>query len=174
MLNFPRVLLLNYSYEPIMIVSIKKAIILYILNKIDIVEKSDNNIRSLYLSVPIPYVVKLRNYLYVKPRQLALTRGNIIKRDDGVCQYCGLKSALMTIDHIIPRNKGGKDSWNNLVTACKKCNIYKGNYLLHEIDMKLLKKPARPSYLLHLQKYKGKHSTWDPYLYLKREGKYFE
>ena len=168
MLNLPRVLLLNYSYEPIMVVSVKKAIILYILDKIDILEKSDNNIRSLYLTVPVPYVIKLKNYLYLKPRELALTRRNVIKRDDGVCQYCSLKSSSMTIDHIIPKDKGGKDRWDNLVTACKTCNIYKGNYLLHEINMKLLKKPARPSYLLHLQKYKEKHSTWDPYLYLEK------
>ena len=123
MLNLPRVLLLNYSYEPLMVVSIRKAIILYVLDKIDIIEKSDDNIRSLYLSVPIPHVIKLKNYLYVKPRQLALTRRNVIKRDNGVCQYCGLKASFTTIDHIIPKNKGGKDSWDNLVTACKKCNI---------------------------------------------------
>ena len=173
MLNLTRVLLLNYSYEPIMVVSVRKAIILYILDKIDILEKSNDNIRSLYLTVPIPYVIKLKNYLYVKPRELSLTRRNVIKRDDSMCQYCGSKSKSITIDHIIPKDKGGKDSWDNLVAACKKCNIYKGNYLLHEINMKLLKKPARPSYLLHLQKYKGKHSTWDPYLYL-RKGEYFE
>ena len=172
MLNLPRVLLLNYSYEPIMVVSVKKAIILYILDKIDILEKSEKNIRSLYLTVPVPYVIKLKQYLYVKPRELALTRVNVIKRDDGICQYCGSKSSSITIDHIIPKDKGGKDSWDNLVAACKKCNIYKGNYLLNEINMKLLKKPSRPSYLLHLQKYKGKHSTWDPYLYLKK-GEYF-
>ena len=174
MLNLPRVLLLNYSYEPLMVVSIRKAIILYVLDKIDIIEKSDDNIRSLYLSVPIPHVIKLKNYLYVKPRQLALTRRNVIKRDNGVCQYCGLKASFTTIDHIIPKNKGGKDSWDNLVTACKKCNIYKGDYLLHEINMSLLKKPAKPSYLLHLQRYTGKHSTWDPYLYLKKRGECFE
>ena len=108
----------------------------------------------------------------MNPSELALTRVNVIKRDDGICQYCGSKSSSITIDHIIPKDKGGKDSWDNLVAACKKCNIYKGNYLLNEINMKLLKKPARPSYLLHLQKYKGKHSTWDPYLYLKK-GEYF-
>ena len=62
MLNLPRVLLLNYSYEPLMVVSIRKAIILYVLDKIDIIEKSDDSIRSLYLSVPIPHVVKLKNY----------------------------------------------------------------------------------------------------------------
>ena len=173
MLNLPRVLLLNYSYEPIMVVSVKKAIVLYILDKIDILERSENNIRSLYLTIPVTYVIKLKNYLYVKPRKLALTRRNVIKRDNATCQYCGSNTSSMTIDHIIPKDKGGKDSWDNLVAACKKCNIDKGNYLLNEINMKLLKKPARPSYLLHLQKYKGKHSTWDQYLYLKK-GECFE
>ena len=128
MLNLPRVLLLNYSYEPIMVVSVKKAIVLYILDKIDILERSENNIRSLYLTVPVPYVIKLKNYLYVKPRKLALTRRNVIKRDNATCQYCGSNTSSMTIDHIIPKDKGGKDSWDNLVAACKKCNIDKGNY----------------------------------------------
>ena len=173
MLNLSRVLLLNYSYEPVMVVSIKKAIILYVLDKVDILEKSENQIRSLYLSIPIPYVIKLKKFLYVKPRKLALTRNNIIKRDDGTCQYCGLKPSSVTIDHIVPKNKGGKDSWDNLVAACKKCNMYKGNQLLNEINMKLLKRPAKPSYLFHLQKYKDRHPTWDPYLYLKK-GAYFE
>ena len=174
MLNLYRVLLLNYSYEPLMVISIKKALIMYILGKVDIIENSNKNIHSLYLSIPIPHVIKLKNYLYVKPISLALTRRNIIKRDDGVCQYCGIKTSSMTIDHIIPKDKGGKDNWNNLVTACKNCNIYKSNYLLNERNMKLLKKPSRPSYLLHLQKYKGKHSTWNPYLYLGNKGDYFE
>ncbi len=170
MLNLPKVLLLNYSYEPIMVVSIKKAIILHVLEKVDLVEKSDKYINSLYLSIPIPYVVKLKNYLYVKPKQLALTRNNIIKRDDSECQYCGKKTTAMTIDHVIPKDKGGKDKWDNLVAACKKCNIYKGNFLLDELDMKLIKKPSQPSYLLHLQKYKSKHPSWDQYIYINNRG----
>ena len=161
-----KVLLLNYSYEPIMVVSVKKALIMYILDKIDIVEKSDKNIRSLYLSIPIPYVIKLKKYLYIKPFPLALTRKNIFKRDDNICQYCGSNTSLMTIDHIIPKDKGGKDSWTNLVTACKKCNIYKGNYSLKEKNMKLSRKPVEPSYLFHLQKYKYKHHSWNQYIYL--------
>ena len=174
MLNLPKVLLLNYSYEPIMVVSIKKAIILHVLEKVDMVEKSDKYINSLYLSIPIPYVVKLKNYLYVKPKQLALTRNNIIKRDDSECQYCGKKASAMTIDHVIPKDKGGKDKWDNLVAACKKCNIYKGNFLLDELDMKLIKKPSQPSYLLHLQKYKSKHPSWDQYIYINNRGQYNE
>lgn len=166
LVNLRKVLLLNYSYEPIMVVSVKKALIMYILNKVDIIEKSDNSIRSLYLTIPIPYVIKLRKYLYIKPMPLALTRKNVFKRDNSTCQYCGSNTSLMTIDHIIPKDKGGKDSWTNLVAACKKCNIYKGNYLLKERNMTLSKKPAQPSYLFHLQKYKYKHPTWNQYIYL--------
>ena len=166
LVNLRKVLLLNYSYEPIMVVSVKKALIMYLLNKADIIEKSDHNIRSLYLTIPVPYVIKLRQYLYIKPMPLALTRTNIFKRDDDVCQYCGSHASSMTIDHIIPKDKGGKDSWTNLVAACKKCNIYKGNYSLKERNMKLFKKPVQPSYLFHLQKYKYKHPTWNQYIYL--------
>ena len=166
LVNLRKVLLLNYSYEPIMVISVKKALIMYLLNKADIIEKSNKSIRSLYLTIPIPYVIKLRKYLYIRPMPLALTRRNVFKRDGGVCQYCGSHASSMTIDHIVPRDKGGKDSWTNLVTACKKCNIYKGNYLLRERNMKLSKKPAQPSYLFHLQKYKYKHSTWNQYIYL--------
>ena len=172
MLNLPKVLLLNYSYEPIMVVSVKKAIILHVLEKVDMIEKSNKFINSLYLSIPVPYVIKLKNYLYVKPKKLALTRRNILKRDDSKCQYCGKKTTAMTIDHIIPKHKGGKDKWENLVAACKKCNINKGNFLLDEIGMKLIKKPSQPSYLLHLQKYKSKHPSWDQYIYMNKTGEY--
>ena len=174
MLNLPKVLLLNYSYEPIMVVSVKKALILHILDKVDMIEKSNHFIHSLYLSIPIPYVIKLKNYLYVKPKKLSLTRQNILKRDDNMCQYCGKKNVSMTIDHIIPKDKGGVDKWSNLVAACKKCNIYKGNFLLDDIDMKLLKKPSQPSYLLHLQKFKSRHPSWNRYLYINKLGEYNE
>jgi len=77
LVNSRKVLLLNYSYEPIMVVSVKKALVMFILNKIEMVEKSNNNIKSLYLTIPIPYVIKLKKYLYIKPMPLALTRNNI-------------------------------------------------------------------------------------------------
>ena len=105
MLNLPKVLLLNYSYEPIMVVSIKRAIILYFLEKVDMVEKSDNFINSLYLSIPVPYVIKLKNYLYLKPKGLSLTRKNILKRDEGKCQYCGTKNKSMKLIILFLRIK---------------------------------------------------------------------
>ena len=101
-----------------------------------------------------------------------ITQGIFLK-DEAMTHHTSYGIGGPAKAYIIPKDKGGKDSWSNLVAACKKCNIYKGNYLLNEINMKLLKKPARASYLLHLQRYKGKHSTWDPYLYLKK-GECFE
>ena len=161
-----KVLLLNNSFEPITIVSIKKAIVMYFLDKVDFLEKSEKKINSISLSIPIPHVIKLKKYIYLKPLSVSLTRTNIFKRDNKTCQYCGSKSSSMTIDHIIPKDKGGKDTWTNLVTACKKCNLHKANFSLKDRNMNLYKKPAKPSYLLHLQKYKYKHSSWNQYIYL--------
>ncbi len=161
-----KVLLLNSSFEPITVVSIKKAIVMYFLDKVDFIEKSEEEIKSISLSLPIPHVIKLKKYIYLKPLSLSLTRTNIFKRDNKTCQYCGSKSSIMTIDHIIPKDKGGKDSWTNLVTACKKCNLHKANFSLKDSNMNLFKKPVKPSYLLHLQKYKYKHSSWNQYIYL--------
>ena len=94
------------------------------------------------------------------------TKLSVVFQNFGWSHWCGSHTSSMTIDHIIPKDKGGKDSWTNLVTACKKCNIYKGNYSLRERNMKLFKKPVQPSYVFHLQKYKYKHPTWNQYIYL--------
>ena len=134
-----KVLLLNSSFEPITVVSIKKAIVMYFLDKVDFIEKSEQEIKSISLSLPIPHVIKLKKYIYLKPLSLSLTRTNIFKRDNKTCQYCGSKSSIMTIDHIIPKDKGGKDSWTNLVAACKKCNLHKANFSLKDGNMNLFK-----------------------------------
>ena len=165
-----KVLLLNYSYEPLMIVNGKKAIILYLLDKVEMIEKSKYFINSLYIKVPIPHVIKLKSYIFLKRKSIALTRKNILKRDEEKCQYCGKRTIDMTIDHIIPKDKGGKDSWINLVAACKGCNFIKGNNLLKDLNMTLMKRPAKPSYLFNLQYYTKRHSSWDPYLFIKKEG----
>ena len=124
-------------------------------------------INSLYLSIPIPYVVKLKNYLYVKPKQLALTRNNIIKRDNSECQYCGKTNIVLTIDHVIPKNKGGDDTWENLVSACVKCNLKKADSSLKDINMNLINKPKKPHYLIYMQEHvSNEYESWKPYLYM--------
>ena len=161
-----KVLLLNNSYEPISVITAKKAIIMYFLDKVDVVKKSKIVINSLYLKFNIPEVIKLKNYIYIKHSKIPLTRKNILKRDNNTCQYCGKNKSEITIDHILPKDKGGNDSWNNLVVACKRCNMIKGNYLLKDIDMQLIRKPFEPTKIIYLQNVGKNNKSWHPYLYL--------
>ena len=161
-----KVLLLNNSYEPISVITAKKAVIMYFLDKVDVVKKSKIVINSLYLKFNIPEVIKLKNYIYIKHSKIPLTRKNILKRDNNTCQYCGKSKSEITIDHVLPKDKGGNDSWNNLVVACKRCNIIKRNYLLKDIDMKLIRKPFEPTKIIYLQNVGKNNKSWHPYLYL--------
>ena len=129
-----KVLLLNNSYEALGIISSKKAVIMLLSNKVDYIEKTEDVIRSEKLNVIIPDIVKLKTYIFIKNRNISLTRKNIFKRDNHQCQYCGLNNLFLTLDHVIPKQKGGIDSWENLVSACKKCNISKGNKYLQETN----------------------------------------
>ena len=103
----------------------------------------------------------------MKRRRIALTRQNIFKRDNYICQYCGKTSKSLTIDHVIPKNKGGVDSWENLVSACVKCNLSKADNYLKDINMLLLNKPKKPHFLLYMQGcVNNEYKSWKPYLYM--------
>ena len=163
-----RVLLLNQSYEPIMVVGAKRAIILILCDKVDALENYKEIIHSAYLSLPMPSVIKLREYVKMKRKEIVLSRKNVLKRDNHECQYCGSHSVPMTIDHVIPKYRGGEDTWYNLVAACVKCNVSKGNKTPKEANMSLKLKPRRPTLILHLQKLvKGFQDNWRPYLFMK-------
>ncbi|HIG51553.1 MAG TPA: HNH endonuclease [Candidatus Marinimicrobia bacterium] len=162
-----RVLLLNQSYEPLMVIGARRAIILLLSEKVESLENYHEIIHSVYLSLPLPSVIKLKEYARIRRKEIVLSRKNILKRDNHTCQYCGKKSVPMTIDHIISRNKGGGDSWDNLVAACVPCNTKKGNLSLKHIQMDLSKIPRKPTMILHLQKFvKQFQSSWRPYLFM--------
>ena len=146
-----RVLVLNQSYEPIMVVGAKRAIILILSEKVDALENYRELIHSTYLTLPLPSVIKLKQYAKIRRKDIVLSRKNVLKRDNHTCQYCGIRSVPMTIDHIIPRQRGGEDSWYNLVAACVPCNTHKGNQSQKEAKMILHKKPRKPTMNLYLQ-----------------------
>jgi 5-methylcytosine-specific restriction endonuclease McrA len=161
------VLVLNQNYEPIAICNARKAVILVYLGKAEIVESVDAEIRSVSLSIDFPSVVRLQIYIYKPFSPVILSRKNILRRDRSTCQYCEKKAAPLTVDHIIPKTFGGKDTWDNLVCACLRCNNRKGNQTPDQAGMKLLKKPNRPSRLFFLQIFIDKpHESWRPYLFL--------
>ena len=162
-----KVLVLNQSYEPLMVINAKRAIVLIIKEKVKMIEKYSENIRSVQNSFDLPSVIRLNFYVHLKYKDIVLNRRNILKRDDYRCQYCAKQATPLTIDHIVPKNKGGKDSWENLVAACSKCNTRKGDTLLKHMDMKLLKKPRKPSKLFQLQTYVNKkQDNWKQYLFM--------
>ena len=152
-----------------MIITGRRAIIMIILEKVEPIEKTEFLIRSSNLSLSLPSVIKLKSYIYLKTKHIPLTRKNIIKRDNFICQYCSKYTKDITIDHIIPKDKNGRDTWTNLVSACNKCNLKKGNKLLSQTNMKLLKKPNKPSHIYHLQKHVTRENqSWKPYLFMTR------
>ena len=163
-----RVLVLNQSYEPLMVIGAKRAVILLLNEKVDSLENYREKIHSAYISLPLPSVIKLKYYARIRRKEIVLSRKNILKRDNHTCQYCGVRSVPMTIDHVISRKKGGEDTWDNLVAACVPCNTRKGNHSPREVQMALVKTPRKPTMILHLQKFvKQFQSSWRPYLFMK-------
>lgn len=159
------VLLLNQDYQPLSICSIERAFLLVFLDKAELLTTSDSEvIRTVNKNFPMPAVIRLFRYVNLPYRGVVLTRQNVFKRDKFSCQYCGSPKNL-TLDHVVPRSKGGKTSWSNLVTACQPCNTRKGDRNPHEANLKLLQPPRRPTYLMFLRDHSGSmRKEWKPFL----------
>lgn len=161
------VLVLNQSYEPVMVTNAKRAVILLLLEKAEEVVNYREIIHSARFEMPLPSVVRLSRYVPVRNKDVVLTRKNLLKRDNHRCQYCGRTSVPLTIDHLIPKQNGGRNSWDNLVAACHPCNVRKGNQSPEEAGLALLKVPIRPTRITYFQKFVRKHQeAWRPYLYM--------
>ena len=144
------VLVLNASYEPLHVVTTKRAVILLLKEKAEVVEAAEQLLRSERMGLRKPLVIRLVQYVKV-PRKLALplTRRLVLARDAYTCQYCGSQPnrAILTIDHVLPRSRGGGKRWENVVAACRPCNQRKGNRTPKEANMPLARKPFRPRYV---------------------------
>ena len=162
-----RALVLNQDFRPISVCSIQRAFVLVFMNKVEMVTPfNGNKFHTVDNSYHIPAVVRLQQYISVPYRGVELTRINIFKRDGHVCQYCGSKLDL-SIDHVLPRSRGGGSNWKNLITACKPCNARKGDNTPEEASMPLNQLPFKPSYLMFLRDFSGfKYEEWTPYLAL--------
>ncbi|MCH8556495.1 MAG: HNH endonuclease [Balneolia bacterium] len=161
------VLILNQDYQPLNVVNVRKCLMLIVLEKAEMLHDYPNRkIRTISTEFDYPSVIRLRKYARIPYKFIVLSRKNVMKRDGMKCQYC--KSGRdLTIDHVIPKSRGGADSWENLVTACNKCNNKKGNKTPREANMPLLSKPYRPSHIVFLRDYVGSiEDTWKPYLYM--------
>jgi 5-methylcytosine-specific restriction endonuclease McrA len=161
------VLVLNQDYRALSITSVQRATILVLLEKADLVAADDGRyVRSPSLHLPWPSIVRLRVYVRMPYKKIMLTRKNIMRRDGNRCQYCGSHDRL-TIDHVLPKSRGGREIWENLVAACVPCNNGKGNRTPEEAKMKLSRSPFRPSYVMYIRDFVGSlDDTWKPYLFL--------
>jgi len=138
------VLVLNADYNPINVTSLQRGFNLVYKGKAEIVKSADSPIVSSFGKFVRPLIIRLLNYVSVKSRKIRVNRHRIMRRDGYTCVYCGSKKNL-TIDHIIPKSKGGDNTWRNLVTCCSPCNLKKGDKSLEEIGMRLIKKPTEPN-----------------------------
>ncbi len=141
---------MNAGYEPVKVVSWRKALLLWFQDKVDVLEFHAAVVRSPSQAFQLPSVLRLRNFM--RPmglRPSRLSRHNVFLRDRHQCQYCHNKFSekKLTIDHVVPLSKGGKHDWSNVVTACSACNNKKADRTPEQAKMKLLKSPERPSWL---------------------------
>lgn len=162
-----QVLILNQNYEPMSVIAAKKAVILLYLGKVEIIEHHAEFIHSVSSALPYPSIVRLMSFISVPRKRVVLSRRNILKRDNHRCQYCGTNHRTLTVDHVIPKNVGGEDSWENLVCACVQCNNRKGNRTPDDAGMHLLRRPQKPNHLFFIQHFVGiVDERWKPYLFM--------
>lgn len=144
-----RTLLLSQGYEPIKVISWQRAITLLTLGKVEVIEEYDDEIRAVSLVIKIPAVVRLLRAFRRHAKPVKFSRINIYARDGYKCQYCGTKCTIseLTYDHVVPRAKGGRTTWENIVTCCYPCNYQKGNRTPTEAKMALRSTPTRPEWV---------------------------
>ncbi len=146
-----RSLLLNASFQPLQVIPWQKAIQLFYLGKVEIVEESDREIRTVSFRIKVPLVIRLVKLIPQRARRemVRFTRSNIFLRDNYQCQYCGTHPPThsLTLDHVIPVVYGGPKTWDNIVTSCRQCNQNKGGRTPQQAKMKLMQKPKKPHWL---------------------------
>jgi 5-methylcytosine-specific restriction endonuclease McrA len=157
-----RALVLNASDAPLAVVSARRAVVLVLKEKAEVVVTNGMIFRSERLELEAPSVVRLRRYVKVPFRARApLTRRAVFARDGWVCQYCG--AAAENLDHVIPRSRGGEHVWENVVAACRRCNAKKENHLVAEAGMRLARQPFAPSDGFRLSLGRPE-AGWEPFL----------
>lgn len=149
-LDLPRILVLNAGYEPLGLASVKRAVILVMNGTAEVVEESGDYLRTPRNPYPVPSIIRLKRLVRRPPGRLALNRRNILRRDGYTCQYCGKKGGELTVDHVLPKSRGGRGIWENLVAACRSCNLKKKNRTPEEAGMKLARRPIMPRHTLLL------------------------
>jgi 5-methylcytosine-specific restriction endonuclease McrA len=140
------VLVLNATYEPINVCTVRRAVVLVLKEKAELIEHGNWQLHSVTATMDRPVVIRLVSYVRI-PRDThrrKITRRAVFARDDWTCQYCGSRSNL-TVDHVVPRSKGGPSSWENIVASCAPCNRRKGSSSPRQVGMHLTREPRTPN-----------------------------
>jgi len=153
------VLVLNYDYTPLNITTIRRGFVLVDKGKAELIKSDDNPIVSGYKTYVRPLIIRLLKYIKHHAKSLRANRSRIYKRDGHECVYCGSKRDL-TLDHVIPKSKGGGNEWTNLVTSCFKCNLKKGSKTPEEAKLVMKHKPFTPSLINETD---GLQKVWNEY-----------
>ncbi len=159
------VLVLNASYEPLNVCTVRRALVLVFKGKAEVIEEEPRQVRAASRRFPWPHVIRLISYVRV-PRvtQRKISRKALFARDGFRCQYCGV-SGKLTLDHVVPRSRGGPSVWENIVASCAPCNLRKGNRLPDEARMHPKRKPRPPAPALFITLSAPSVSDrWQPYL----------
>jgi 5-methylcytosine-specific restriction endonuclease McrA len=167
LINHP-VLVLNQSYEPLAVCRARRAIVLVFQGKAEMLEDGLGYLHTIAQTVPIPSVIRLGQMVRRPRRDRKMSRYEIFNRDKYTCQYCGEQSRHLTLDHVIPRYRGGQHTWENVVSACTDCNRRKAGRTPKEANMKLIRQPAPPngSHLFVVpHQYANKRDEWRKYFY---------
>ena len=166
MIDFP-VLVLNQSYEPLNVCRVRRAVVLVGGGKAEMLENGTGFIHSVSNTFSVPSVIRLA-YMVKRPRpKVKLTRFEIFNRDQYTCQYCGNESRHLTLDHVVPRYRGGQHTWENVVSACVPCNRRKAGRTPQEAGMRLIHRPSQPhaTGLFYIPAhYSYTRSEWQKYL----------
>jgi len=158
------VLVLNSTFVPINIASWRRAIKLIFNGKAVTVEKNGHLINGKF---DLPLIIKLNKYVPLPYSRIVLSRKNIYLRDNHTCQYCGKVGGNMTIDHVVPKSRGGGDGWDNLVTCCPRCNSKKGDQTIEAAGMFLKRSPYKPpsGLYLHMTRLRSVPAGWYSYFF---------
>jgi 5-methylcytosine-specific restriction endonuclease McrA len=146
------VLVLNATYEPINVCTVRRATVLILKEKAEVLEVGSGDLHWSNGSMSRPAVIRLVSYVRIPrdPNRRKITRRAVFARDGWECQYCGARTSL-TVDHVIPRSKGGESVWENIVASCAPCNRRKGDRLPHQINMHPRRRPRVPSPNIFIQ-----------------------
>ena len=161
------------SYFPLSLWPWQEAIKAVYLERVNVAAEYEEVVRSEKLTLPLPSVIVLKNYV-VPTKTVPFTRATLFLRDEFTCQYCGYKGKDLTFDHVVPKSRGGKTRWDNVVAACQSCNLRKAAKTTSQVGFKLRKAPTKPSPEVLLNKGKkfppsDMHKSWSDFLYFEKD-----